>query len=311
MMKIGMIGMSPGNAHPYSWSAIINGCYNAEEIIKVGYPAVANYLKANEDTLGVNGAKVTAVWTQDKGISESIAKTTQIETIADNLEEMVSMVDAVIIARDDPQNHVAMAKPFIDANIPVFIDKPLAVSHEDLHYFSEQVSKGKLIMSCSSMRYSNECRIIKQELSALGKLELATAVGKKDWVKYGVHLLEALFFLLDDTHPVTVKHVGKSGKDVVYIEFQNGVIATLHLFMDISSTFQISLFGREGWRIADIKNSYSMFRDNIIEFLRSVDEGKARLPFKKTETIIKTLIGAIESREKGGEIIRLNQEPNK
>jgi hypothetical protein len=55
----------------------------------------------------------------------------------------------------------------------------------------------------------------------------------------------------------------------------------------------------------DIKNSYSMFRDNIIEFVRSVQEGKARLPFGKTENIIRTLIGANESLEQGGKIIEL------
>ncbi len=46
MIKIGIIGMSPGNAHPYSWSAIINGCFDGNEISKVGYPAVSHYLKA-------------------------------------------------------------------------------------------------------------------------------------------------------------------------------------------------------------------------------------------------------------------------
>lgn len=305
MIRTGIIGMSPGNAHPYSWSAIINGCFNAEEINRVGYSAVSDYLKANEDTLGINGAKVTCIWTQDKEISESIAKTTQIETIVNNLEEMIGLVDAVILARDDPKNHVAMAKPFIDAGIPVFIDKPLAVTKEDLHYFSEQVAKGKFIMSCSSMRYANEGRIVKQELASLGKLELATAVGKKDWIKYGVHLLEALFSLLDDPKPVSVKHVGESGKDIVYVEFENGFRATLHLFMEIAPTFQLSLFGQKGWRLIDVKNSYSMFRDNIIEFIRSVEEGKPRLSFEKTRAIINTLMGAMESLEKGGETIHL------
>ncbi|MCM4173503.1 oxidoreductase [Arenibacter sp. TNZ] len=305
MIKLGIIGMSEGNAHPHSWSAIINGSYNAEEIDKMGFPAVSNYLKANEDTLGVSGAKVTCVWTQDKNISGSIAKTAKIETIANSLEEMAGMVDAVILARDDAKNHVAMAKPFIDADIPIFIDKPLAITVEDLEYFSNQNAKGKFIMSCSSMRYANECRIVKQELASLGNLELATAVGKKDWIKYGVHLLEALFSLLDDPKPVSVQHVGEAGKDIVYIKFENGLLTTLHLFMDISPTFQVSLFGQKGWRLMDIKNSYSMFRDNIIEFVRSVEEGKPRLPFEKTEMIIKTLIGAMESLEKGGKTVYL------
>jgi predicted dehydrogenase len=307
MIKIGIIGMSPGNAHPYSWSAIINGCFDAEEINRMGYPAVSNYLEANKDTIGINGAKVTCVWTQDKKISESIAKTAQIETITESLEEMAGLVDAVILARDDPENHAVMAKPFIDAGIPIFIDKPLAITKEDLLYFSDQNAKGKFIMSCSSMRYANECRIVKQELASLGKLELATAVGKKDWIKYGVHLMEALFSLLDDPKPVSVKHVGEKGKDIVYVQFETGFRATLHLFMDISPTFQVSLFGQQGWRLMDIKNSYSMFRDNIIEFIRSVEEQKPRLPFEKTEAIIKTLMAAMESLEKGGETVYLTR----
>lgn len=307
MIKIGIIGMSPGNAHPCSWSAIINGCFDAGEINQMGYPSVSNYLEANKDTIGINGAKVTCVWTQDKKISESIAKTAQIETITENLEEMAGLVDAVILARDDPENHVTMAKPFIDAGIPVFIDKPLAITKDDLQYFSDQVSKGKFIMSCSSMRYANECRIVKQELASLGTLELATAVGEKDWIKYGIHLMEALFSLLDDPKPVSVKHVGENGKDIVYVEFETGFRATLHLFVDISPTFQVSLFGQQGWRLIDIKNSYSMFRDNIIEFIRSVEDGKPRLPFEKTEVIIRTLMAAMESLDKSGETIYLTR----
>lgn len=308
MMKIGIIGMSPGNAHPYSWSAIINGCFDADEINRMGYPAVLSYLEANKDTLGIHGAQVTCIWTQDREISESIAQATNIETVANSLEQMAAQVDAVILARDDPQNHVAMAKPFIDAGIPIFIDKPIAIAPKELDYFSNECAKGKFIMSCSSMRYANEVRIVKQELNSLGNLELATAVGKNDWPKYGIHLLEGLFSLLNDPIPVSVKHIGTSGKDIVHIEFENGFQATLHLFMDISSTFQISLYGQNGWRLIDIKNSYSMFRDNIIEFIRSVQEGKARLSFDTTENIIRTLIGASESLSKGGKTIVLNKK---
>jgi len=160
-------------------------------------------------------------------------------------------------------------------------------------------------MSCSSMRYANECMVARQEIASFGKLELATAVGKKDWNKYGVHLLEALFSILDDPCPVWVRHLGQTGRDIVQIMFENGFQAIVSLFMDISPTFQLSLFGQAGWKLIDIRNSYSMFRDNIIEFVRSVQEGKARLPFDKTENILRTLIGANQSMEQGGKEIRL------
>jgi predicted dehydrogenase len=305
MLKLGIVGMSPGNAHPYSWSAIINGRYNATEITKAGYPGVSAYLDANKDTLGLDSARVTHVWTQDIGISESIARTTGIENIAKSIEEMAGRVDAVLLTRDDPENHVGMAKPFIDAGIPIFIDKPLAIDLNDLTYFSEANDRGKLIMSCSSMRYANECRTAKTEAASLGKIELVTATGKKDWVKYGVHLLEATAAILDDPKPASVKNVGKKERDIVYIEYENGIQVVINIFMDITPTFQISLFGRNGWRLIEIRNSYSMFRDNIIEFIRSVHEGKSRLGFKKTENIIRALIAGKESLENGGKTIRL------
>jgi len=305
MLKLGIIGMSPGNAHPYSWSAIINGRYDAEEIIKVGYPGVSAYLDANKDTLGINSALVTHVWTQDKKISESIAKTAGIKNISDRLEDMVGKVDAVLLLRDDPENHVGMAKPFLDAGVPLFIDKPLAINHQDLAYFSQENAKGKLIMSSSSMRYANECRSAKTEIASLGKLELVVGTGKKDWIKYAVHILEAIVAILDDPKPVSVKNVGKPQKDVVYIEYENGIQVVLNIFMDIAPTFQVSLFGQKGWKLIEIRNSYSMFRDNIIEFIRSVQEGRSRLDFEKTVNIIRTIIAGKESLEQGGKTIYL------
>jgi predicted dehydrogenase len=305
MLKIGIIGMSPGNAHPYSWSAIINGTFQGDEISRMGYPAVTAYLEANRDTLGVPSARVTHVWAQDREIAESIAWTTGISTVVAELVDMIGEVDAVILARDDPENHKEMARPFIEAGIPIFIDKPLAFSDEDLEWFSEQSAAGKFIMSCSSMRYANECRIARQEIKTFGTIGLVTAVGKKDWKKYGVHLLEGLFGILDDPKAVSVRHSGELDKEIILLRLESGTDVTLHLFNDITGTFQISLFGATGWKLIDIRNSYSMFRDNIIEFVRSVEEGRPRLAFEKTEQIMRVIIGAEKSRLDGGKLVYL------
>ncbi|MCK5462854.1 MAG: Gfo/Idh/MocA family oxidoreductase [Bacteroidales bacterium] len=305
MLKLGIIGMSEGNGHPYSWSSIVNGDFDRTEMNKCGFAGIPLYLEANSDTLGIDGAQVTHIWTQDRKISEHIAMASGIEKVVDRAEEMIGQVNAILLARDDPEYHVTMAKPFIDADIPVFIDKPLAITSDDLAYFTGQNEKGKFIMSSSSMRYSFECRTVKTELALLGKIELATVIGTKDWVKYGIHMLEALFALLNDPIAVSVQHISESGKDIVLIKFKNGLLATVHLFMDIRATFQLSLFGRDGWRLVEIKDSYSMFKENINEFIRSVREGQARLAFEKTENIIRTLIGAQDSLECGGKTIHL------
>src|SRR5690606_29979089 len=113
---------------------------------------------------------------------------------------------------------------------------PLASSLEDLNYFTQAVREGKWLMSCSSMRYSSEIRSALKKVSQLGHIPLVTAVGKKDWLKYGVHMLEAVFTLLDDPIPTSVWAVGEPDKAIVRVEFENGTLATVHLFQDISST---------------------------------------------------------------------------
>ncbi|MGV3761334.1 Gfo/Idh/MocA family oxidoreductase [Parapedobacter sp.] len=306
MIKIGMLGMSEGNAHPYSWSAIINGQYDGVEITRTGYPAVSAYLDANCDTLGIPGARVTHVWCQDRTTAESIARSSAIATVIDQKEDMVGEVDAVILGRDDPESHKVMSEPFINAGVPIFIDKPLAYSRDDLAWFAEQHKADKFIMSCSSMRYANECRVAKQELASLGKVELVTAVGKKDWKKYGIHLLEAIFSVLDDPLPESVQHVGELAREIIHIRLMNGTDITLHLFNHISGTFQLSFFGQQGWKWVDVRNSYSMFRDNLVEFVRSVEEGKPRLDFNKTHRLMSLVIAADESRLQGGKCIKVS-----
>jgi predicted dehydrogenase len=305
MLKLGIMGMSEGNGHPYSWSAIINGDYNEQAMRDCGYAGIPLYLKANRDTLGIEGARVTHVWAQEREISEQIAGASLIDNIVDEAEEMIGAVDAVIMARDDPENHVTMARPFLEANVPLFIDKPLASTPEDLDYFAGQNQAGKFFMSCSSMRYATESRAVKPELSDLGEIELATVVSKKDWFKYGVHVLEGLFALLDDPKATTVKHVSQANKDIVYVEFATGLLATVHVFRDIAWSCEISLFGRNGSRRIVYENWYAMFRDNLIEFVRSVQQGKPRLSFARTENIIRTLIAGCQSLEQNGKTINL------
>jgi hypothetical protein len=115
-------------------------------------------------------------------------------------------------------------------------------------------------------------------------------VGKKDWKKYGIHLLEAIFAILDDPEVRSVKSIGEADREIVHVRLENGPDVTLHLFNEISGTFQVSLFGRNAWKLIDIRNSYSMFRDNLIEFIRSVEEGKPRLDFGKTERIVRVIV---------------------
>ncbi len=43
-LRLGIIGVSEGNGHPYSWSSIFNG-FDRKELKKCPYPTIIEYLK--------------------------------------------------------------------------------------------------------------------------------------------------------------------------------------------------------------------------------------------------------------------------
>ena len=79
IVKLGVIGLSEGNGHPYSWPAIING-YDPFYMKDCGFPVIPEYLEQQtfpQDK--IPNAEVTHIWTQDLKLSEHIAKATYIK----------------------------------------------------------------------------------------------------------------------------------------------------------------------------------------------------------------------------------------
>ena len=65
-IRLGVIGSSPGNGHPYSWSAIFNG-YDPVEMGKCNFStSILAQRKWPDDKL--TSAKVTHIWTQISAI---------------------------------------------------------------------------------------------------------------------------------------------------------------------------------------------------------------------------------------------------
>ena len=69
VVKLGVIGLSPGNGHPYSWSAIING-YDPVFMKDCGFPVIPEYLaKQSFPEDSISNAEVTHIWTEDLNLS--------------------------------------------------------------------------------------------------------------------------------------------------------------------------------------------------------------------------------------------------
>ena len=106
-LKLGIIGLSDGNGHPYSWSAIFNG-YNPEAMESCGFPVIPRYLEKQKwPESRIPNAEVIAIWTQDPNLSAHIAEAAN-TFIAPRPEDIIGKVDAVLLARDDAENHLSL-----------------------------------------------------------------------------------------------------------------------------------------------------------------------------------------------------------
>lgn len=179
-IRLAMLGMVEGNGHPYSWSIIINGSYDAKALAACPYPVIKDYvLKQPPGTLGIPGAKITR-WTDDPADAVQVAAVAHIPNIAKRAEDVIGEVDAVLVATDKGFEHVERARPFIQAGVPVFIDKPLCDNRLDLAQFSKWVAEGKPLISSSAMRFAKECTC-RTATHALGQLRHVSATMAKSW----------------------------------------------------------------------------------------------------------------------------------
>lgn len=306
-IRLAMLGMSEGNGHRYSWSAIFNG-YDPKAMHDCPFPAIRDYLaKQPTDTFGIAGAKVTHVWTGDRRDAGQVARFANIPVIADNPEDVIDEVDAVIVATDIGGEHVARCRPFVAAGIPVFVDKPLVDNAEDLGMFMRWVISGAPILSSSSMRYCKEFIPYRHSIHNLGELRYASVTMPNSWERYGIHALEAIYPIMGPGF-VSVTNTGTANRNVVHIKHECGADVTIVATRDMYGGFGLlQLCGTRGCVQAKSADSFHAFKTQLEAFISYVRKGTRPYPFEETIELMKMVIAGIRSRDQGGIEIRLDE----
>ncbi len=307
-LRIGILGMTEGNGHPYSWSAMFNG-YDPEEMAKCPYPVIPVYLgKQPKDTLGIPGAKITCIcctgW-QERDEAERIAKAALIPEVLDRPEEMIGKVDAVIVATDDGNEHVDRCRPFIEAGIPMFIDKPLVNKEEDLRTFVEWRKAGAKFITSSSMRYCKEFEPYYKNRYELGELMYVCSTMAKKYETYGIHALEAMYPLLGPGF-VSVRNTGTYERTVVHIKHESG--CNVNVIQGIGMVGGgMMLLGSAGAITLTAGDSYYAFKKQLDLFVHWLRTGEEPFPFSESVELMKLVIGGLRSREEGGREVFLSE----
>lgn len=175
--------------------------------------------------------------------------------LVDKPEEMIGKVDAMLIEAVDGTVHWDRAKPFLEAGIPCYIDKPFTCSVADAKKIIELAEKKKVpVFSSSSLRYAPEVVDFVADPKP-GKL-----IGCTVWspaslspipernaglYHYGIHGVEVLYTLMGPgCQRVTCMH--EKGTDTVTGVWKDGRQATLRGIRDGAGGYGFTAFSEKG-----------------------------------------------------------------
>lgn len=307
LIRLAMLGMVPGNGHPYSWSAIINGCFSEPIIRRSPYPLIADYLGAQpRQSLGIPGVRVTHIWCDHPADAEAVAQSSNIPNIVDRPEHVVGEVDAVLIATDIGSEHVERARPFVEAGLPVFVDKPLADRVDHLQQFARWHREGRQILSTSGLRYAREFSDLASRVGEIGKLRWVTMSMAKTWERYGIHAVESVARFAPPGGWEWVSNTTSPGTNVAQLHHRNGLNASIAVVSDLAGAFgHLTLYGTSGVLAARFGDTFHAFKTQLQAFIDYIRTGRPPVAFDQTVELIKIIIAGLRSGEDGGRKIYL------
>ncbi len=267
-LRLGIIGISPGNGHPFSWAAICNG-YDKAAMALCPFPAIPEYLGRQEfprDRLEL--AKVTHVWSQDRSVSTQIAKASLIATIVDRPEDMIGAVDGILLARDDAEHHRQFALPFLAAGLPIYIDKPFALSSAAARDLLAEERYPGQIFTGTALAHAAEFRPDAAALAALGDIRRVLAVTPKAWNTYAVHVIEPTLTMLDRYMPSSLARLPLADYPAsgALAAWPDGLTAAFMALGSVSAPIRIELFGTAGTLALTFRDSFSAFKEALRRF---------------------------------------------
>ncbi len=306
-LKIGILGLTEGNGHPYSWSAMFNG-YDKARMAKCPFPGIPAYLdKQPPETMGNQGARVTHIHCDSREDALDVAAASLIAHVVDRPEDMIGHVDAVICATDVGSEHVRRCRPFIEAGVPLLVDKPMVDNEQDLRQFVRWRDAGANFISSSSMRYHKEMEPYYKNHYEIGQLMYVCRPMCKKWETYGIHALENVYPLLGQGF-VSIRNTGTAERNMLHIVHQKGCDVHIPLSAGMYGAFKYCLLvGSAESKAVSTSDSYYSFKKQLDLFVRYLRTGQEPFPFEETIELMKLVIGGIRSREEGGRVVRLDE----
>ncbi|HEY8745052.1 MAG TPA: Gfo/Idh/MocA family oxidoreductase [Chloroflexota bacterium] len=266
----------------------------------------------------VDGATIVAAWSGPSAVTEQARIDGFVQTLrdegvplVDRPEDLLGQVDGVLIESNDGSVHRERAVPFLEAGLPVWIDKPFTTSVADAVALVELAQRrGVPIFSASSLRYGLEVQRLQEQVAETGRILGADVYSpaalhprNPGLFHYGVHGVEILYALLG-TGCRAVRCVFQEGAEVVTGVWADGRIGTLRGTRAGAHAYGFTAFGE--WRVVPSQvDARYIYRELLKQIMQMFETGRSPLAAKEMIEGVAFQEAALRSREGDGAAVAL------
>lgn len=272
-------------------------------------------LNDSSSALSNSGYRITAAYPYGSTIEISTSRIPgyikQIQPygvkIVESIRALLAEVDYVLLETNDGNPRLKQASEVIEAGKPIFIDKPVAASFEDVQQIYNLAEKRQVpIFSTSSLRYMST---IQDAINGkVGKILGADTYSPAtlephhpDLYWYGIHGVESLIALMG-VGCKEITRIHTQGTDIVVGTWADGRIGTFRGTRTGKHTYGGTAYGEKGDLTLGPYNGYDTLLSKIIQFF---DSGQSPVAVNETLEIYRFMTAADISKARGGAKVSL------
>ncbi|MGN6361599.1 MAG: Gfo/Idh/MocA family protein [Thermomicrobiales bacterium] len=296
MLRLGIVDCD--TSHVYQFARRLNHTGIAEDQWVDGARIVAAYPGTSRVESAETIAKYVG-WLREAGVA-----------IVDRPDELLGQVDAVLVESNQGAVHRERATPFLEAGLPVFVDKPFAGSTADARAMVELAARhGAPLISASSLRFVPAIAAARDDpaLSTLGGADVYSPGHLNDanpgLLHYGVHGVEMLYALLGPGCQEVSCTFHERG-EVVTGRWGDGRIGVVRALRAGAQGYGFTAYGEQGIRSETVPTSH-IYRDLLAAVVPVLAGGPSPVSGAELIEVIAFLDAALASVHASGRPIAL------
>ncbi|MCJ8331404.1 MAG: Gfo/Idh/MocA family oxidoreductase [Lentisphaeria bacterium] len=244
----------------------------------------------------VRGFSVDYVWGETSKFAKAAAEGGTIPNIVKNTDDMLGKVDAILVDHRHAKFHLDAIRPYVEAGVPTFVDKPFCFRSRRGAALLELAKKKKTpITSFSVIPHQQSFADFKKSLRTNGKWITGATYGPGDIKSkhggvffYGIHQVESILmsFGYDMTH---VHAVVNKPNTVIQCLYSEGRTVSMHLSTSSPGGFSASALCEKGMVHQPFVFDDNMYLSGIKEFCKMFRTGKEPLTHEQILKPVKVL----------------------